>query len=103
MIQIELVAGRLSNDGDTFVDGAVLAAARTVPTWSDGDVPPIPSMERKAVKEIQEECQRMLAEFPTTSEQDQKLLGKFAMLILTLCKYCIDNRIIHIMIKSSTF
>ncbi|KAM3741992.1 hypothetical protein ACB098_07G038600 [Castanea mollissima] len=65
---------RLSNDGDTFVDGAVIAAARTVPTWSDGDVPPIPSLERKAVKEIQEECQQMLAEFPTNSEQDQKLL-----------------------------
>ncbi|XP_062161632.1 protein PLASTID TRANSCRIPTIONALLY ACTIVE 14 isoform X1 [Alnus glutinosa] len=66
--------GRLSNDGDTFVDGAVIAAARTIPTWSDGDVPPIPSMERKAVKELQEECQQMLAEFPTTSEQDQKIL-----------------------------
>ncbi|KAF5475348.1 hypothetical protein F2P56_007158 [Juglans regia] len=66
--------GRLSNGGDTFVDGAVIAAARTIPTWSDGDVPPIPSMERKAVKELQEECQQMLAEFPTTSEQDQKLL-----------------------------
>ncbi|KAE7996417.1 hypothetical protein FH972_001144 [Carpinus fangiana] len=65
---------RLSNDGDTFVDGAVIAAARTIPTWSDGDVPPIPSMERKAVKELQEECQQMLAEFPTTSEEDQKML-----------------------------
>ncbi|XP_059437575.1 protein PLASTID TRANSCRIPTIONALLY ACTIVE 14 isoform X2 [Corylus avellana] len=65
---------RLSNDGDTFVDGAVIAAARTIPTWSDGDVPPIPSMERKAVKELQEECQQMLAEFPTTSEEDQKVL-----------------------------
>ncbi|XP_021901657.1 protein PLASTID TRANSCRIPTIONALLY ACTIVE 14 [Carica papaya] len=64
----------LSNDGDTFVDGAVIAAARTLPTWSDGDLPPVPSMERKAVKELQEECQQMLAKFPTTSEQDQKLL-----------------------------
>lgn len=66
--------GRLSNDGDTFVDGAVIAAARTLPTWSDGDVPPIPSIERKAVKELQEECQQMLAQFPTTSAQDQKIL-----------------------------
>lgn len=81
MIQIKLLAGRLSNDGDTFVDGAVIAAARTVPTWSDGDVPPIPSLERKAVKELQEECQQMLAEFPTNSEQDQKLLGKVSTLI----------------------
>lgn len=78
------MAGLLSNIGDTFVDGAVIAAARTLPTWSDGDVPPIPSMERKAVKELQEECQRMLAEFLTTSKQDQKLLGKFDMHILTL-------------------
>ncbi|PON47998.1 Rubisco LSMT, substrate-binding domain containing protein [Trema orientale] len=66
---------RLSKAGDTFVDGAVIAAARTLPTWSDGDVPPIPSMERKAVKELQDECKRMLAQFPTTSKQDQKILG----------------------------
>ncbi|KAK2967950.1 hypothetical protein RJ640_026377 [Escallonia rubra] len=65
---------RLSNDGDSFVDGAVLAAARTLPTWSDGDVPPIPSLERKAVKELQDECQQMLAEFSTTSQQDQQIL-----------------------------
>lgn len=84
MIQIKFLAGRLSNSGDSFVDGAVIAAARTIPTWSDGDVPPIPSMERKAVKELQEECQQMLAEFPTTSEQDQKLLGMVAVLIFTL-------------------
>ncbi|XP_022729858.1 protein PLASTID TRANSCRIPTIONALLY ACTIVE 14 isoform X2 [Durio zibethinus] len=62
------------NSGDNFVNGAVIAAARTLPTWSDGDVPAIPSMERKAVKELREECQQMLAQFPTTSEQDQKLL-----------------------------
>ncbi|KAJ9707854.1 hypothetical protein PVL29_000093 [Vitis rotundifolia] len=66
--------GRLSNNGDSFVDGAVIAAARTLPTWSDGDVPPMPSMERKAVKQLQEECQQMLLEFPTTSEQDQEIL-----------------------------
>ncbi|XP_073058419.1 protein PLASTID TRANSCRIPTIONALLY ACTIVE 14 isoform X2 [Primulina eburnea] len=65
---------KLSGDGDTFVDGAVIAAARTLPTWSDGDIPPIPSLERKAVKELQEECQRMLAEFSSTAEQDQQIL-----------------------------
>ncbi|KAK6236096.1 hypothetical protein QUC31_019856 [Theobroma cacao] len=65
---------QLAGNGDNFVDGAVIAAARTLPTWSDGDVPPIPSIERKAVKELQEECQQMLAQFPTTSEQDQKFL-----------------------------
>ncbi|KAK4440383.1 protein PLASTID TRANSCRIPTIONALLY ACTIVE 14 [Sesamum alatum] len=65
---------KLSYDDDTFVDGAVIAAARTLPTWSDGDIPPIPSMERKAVKELQEECQQMLAEFPTTAGQDQQIL-----------------------------
>ncbi|KAL0442292.1 UNVERIFIED_CONTAM: protein PLASTID TRANSCRIPTIONALLY ACTIVE 14 [Sesamum latifolium] len=65
---------KLSYDEDSFVDGAVIAAARTLPTWSDGDIPPIPSMERKAVKELQEECQQMLAEFPTTAGQDQQIL-----------------------------
>ncbi|KAM1266352.1 hypothetical protein ACFX2J_035929 [Malus domestica] len=65
---------RLSNDGDTSVDGAIIAAARTLPTWSEGDVPPIPSMERKAIKELQEECRQILAAFPTNSKQDQKIL-----------------------------
>lgn len=74
-----LLAGRLSNDGDSFVDGAVIAAARTLPTWSDGDIPPIPSAERKAVKELQDECQQMLAEFPTTSVQDQEILGNLVV------------------------
>ncbi|GFS44792.1 plastid transcriptionally active 14 [Actinidia rufa] len=69
---------QLASDGESFVDGAVIAAARTLPTWSDGDVPPIPSTERKAAKELQEECQRLLAEFLTTSEQDQQILGNFA-------------------------
>ncbi|KAM7264859.1 hypothetical protein ACFE04_002542 [Oxalis oulophora] len=40
---------RLSKNEETFVDGAVLAAARTLPTWSDGDLPPIPSVEKKAM------------------------------------------------------
>ncbi|KAK8550160.1 hypothetical protein V6N12_038887 [Hibiscus sabdariffa] len=65
---------QLADKGNNFVNGAVIAAARTLPTWSDGDVPPIPSMERKAVKELQEECQQILAQFPTTSAEDQKLL-----------------------------
>ncbi|GMN68278.1 hypothetical protein TIFTF001_037335 [Ficus carica] len=44
-----LLVGRLSNDGDTYVDGVVIAAARTLPTWSDGDVPPIPTSETRPV------------------------------------------------------
>ncbi|XP_024951466.2 protein PLASTID TRANSCRIPTIONALLY ACTIVE 14 isoform X6 [Citrus sinensis] len=66
--------GKISSDEESFIDGAVIAAARTLPTWSDGDVPLVPSIERKAVKELQEECRQMLAEFPTTSKQDQKML-----------------------------
>ncbi|CAM8911523.1 unnamed protein product [Rhodiola kirilowii] len=67
--------GRLSGGGGgRFVDGAVLAAARTIPTWSDKDLPPIPSQEQSAVKELQGQCQQMLAEYPTTSEQDQEIL-----------------------------
>ncbi|XP_010537049.1 PREDICTED: protein PLASTID TRANSCRIPTIONALLY ACTIVE 14 isoform X2 [Tarenaya hassleriana] len=71
-------ASQFSEDGDSFVDGAVIAAARTLPTWSDTDVPAIPSAERKAARELQDECQKMLAEFPTTSEQDQKLLDSLS-------------------------
>ncbi|XP_057534486.1 protein PLASTID TRANSCRIPTIONALLY ACTIVE 14 isoform X2 [Amaranthus tricolor] len=65
---------QLAKDGDTFVDGAVIAAARTLPTWTNGDVPIIPSLERKAAKELQEQCQEILAKFPTTSKQDQQIL-----------------------------
>ncbi|XXG69097.1 hypothetical protein AAC387_Pa06g2046 [Persea americana] len=65
---------RLSNGEDAFIDGAVIAAARTLPTWSDGDTPPIPSIERKAARELQEECQQILAKFPTTSDEDQQIL-----------------------------
>ncbi|KAL8170209.1 hypothetical protein V2J09_022013 [Rumex salicifolius] len=65
---------RLTNDGNSFVDGAVIAAARTLPTWSEGAVPPIPTIERKAAKELQEECQQMLRDFPTTLKQDKKIL-----------------------------
>lgn len=78
------IAGRLSSKEDTFVDGAVIAAARSLPSWSDGDIPPSPSRERKAVKELQEECQRMLAAFPTTSDKDQKMLG-------TPCSPCLSH------------
>ncbi|KAG1326377.1 putative protein PLASTID TRANSCRIPTIONALLY ACTIVE 14 [Cocos nucifera] len=67
--------GLLSGGEDiNFVDGAVIAAARTLPTWSDGDLPPLPSLERKAARELQEECHQMLAEFPTTSQEDQQIL-----------------------------
>ncbi|KAG9439026.1 hypothetical protein H6P81_019191 [Aristolochia fimbriata] len=64
----------LSSGEDPFVDGAVIAAARTLPTWSDGDIPPIPSAERKAVKQLQEECREMLAKFSTSSGEDQQIL-----------------------------
>ncbi|KAJ6388358.1 hypothetical protein OIU77_026855 [Salix suchowensis] len=74
----------LSKEGDPFVDGAVIAAARTLPTWSDGDLPPVPSIERKAVKELQEECQKMLAQFPTTSKKDLKILDSMPEATRTL-------------------
>jgi hypothetical protein len=34
------------------------------------------------VKELQEECQKMLAKFPTTSKKDLKILGKLLKLIM---------------------
>ncbi|XP_047307856.1 protein PLASTID TRANSCRIPTIONALLY ACTIVE 14 isoform X2 [Impatiens glandulifera] len=70
----EYYHNKLARDGDSFVDGAVIAAARTLPVWCEGDVPPIPSKERKAVKELQEECQQMLMEFSTSSQQDHQIL-----------------------------
>ncbi|KAL6609465.1 hypothetical protein ACP70R_039434 [Stipagrostis hirtigluma subsp. patula] len=57
-----------------FVDGAVVAAARALPTWSDGDVPAIPSLERKSAQVLQEECRQMLDSFSTTIQQDQQIL-----------------------------
>lgn len=70
-------AGKSAKEGDSFVDGAVIAAARTLPTWSDRDVPIIPSVERKAAKELQEQCHEILAKYPTTAKQDQQILGNF--------------------------
>ncbi|XP_026402752.1 protein PLASTID TRANSCRIPTIONALLY ACTIVE 14-like [Papaver somniferum] len=75
---------RLSNSGDNFVDGAVIAAARTLPTWSDGDIPFVPSSERKAARELQEECQKMLSEFSTTPDQDQQILDSMPQARRTL-------------------
>lgn len=102
---MKFISDCLSNDGDTFVDGAVIAAARTLPTWSDGDVPPIPSAERKAAKVLQEECRQMLAQFATSSKQDQKLLGKLYVHIF-YSKYlqCITKvyKILYLCDPSST-
>ncbi|KAK1308848.1 hypothetical protein QJS10_CPA09g00814 [Acorus calamus] len=74
----------LSGTEDNFVDGAVLAAARTLPTWSDRDLPPIPSIERKAAKELQEECLKLLAEYPTTADEDQRILDSDPQMRRTL-------------------
>lgn len=74
--RLRAFAGRLSGEVENpFVDGAVIAAARSLPTWSDGDIPPLPNEERKAARELQEECRKMLADFPTTSEEDRNILG----------------------------
>ncbi|XVF34499.1 hypothetical protein REPUB_Repub18cG0063800 [Reevesia pubescens] len=67
-VYLKFLSSQLADTGDNFIDGAVIAAVRTLPTWSYGDVPPIPNLKRKVVKELQEECQQMLAQFPTTSE-----------------------------------
>ncbi|KAL3701433.1 hypothetical protein R1sor_019455 [Riccia sorocarpa] len=59
---------------DTFVDGAVIAAARTLPTWSDGDLQFLPSHEIKAARALQLECQQHLDRFPTSLAEDRLLL-----------------------------
>ncbi|KAL2613598.1 hypothetical protein R1flu_025290 [Riccia fluitans] len=58
---------------DPFVDGAVIAAARTLPTWSDGDLPYLPSHEIKAARALQQECRQQLDRFPTTLMEDRRL------------------------------
>ncbi|XP_024159090.1 uncharacterized protein LOC112166469 isoform X2 [Rosa chinensis] len=75
-------AGHLSSGGGTFVDRAVIAAARALPIWSDGGCASNSSMERRAIKELQEECRQMLAAFPTNFKEDQNILGKPATRIL---------------------
>ena len=62
---------------DPFVDGAIIAAARTLPTWTDKDLPYIPSTEMRSACEIQHECEQLLDAFPTTLEEDIQLLGMF--------------------------
>jgi hypothetical protein len=42
------------------VDGPVIAAARTLLTWSEKDVPMIPSIERKTVRDLQEKHGKIL-------------------------------------------
>lgn len=69
------LSAKLGNEENSFVDGAVIAAARTLPTWSEKDTPPIPSQEIKAVKSLQQECQQILSQYSTTSKQDQHILG----------------------------
>ncbi|KAM3300622.1 hypothetical protein ACQJBY_041575 [Aegilops geniculata] len=64
----------LTSGESTFVDGGVVAAARTLPTWSDGDLPAIPSVERKSAQALQEECRKMAESFSTTIQQDEEIL-----------------------------
>ncbi|KAG0599323.1 hypothetical protein M758_12G143300 [Ceratodon purpureus] len=65
-----------SEKKDPFVDGAVLAAARTLPTWVDKDLPYIPGTEMRSACDLQHECQQMLDGFPTTLEEDIRILEK---------------------------
>ncbi|KAJ7518520.1 hypothetical protein O6H91_21G072600 [Diphasiastrum complanatum] len=83
---------------DTFVDGAVLAMARYLPTWSDGDLPFLPSEEKRAVKDLQRECRLQLAAFPTTVDHDNKLLAtegeSRGLRWKAIIKYRIDRKLI---------
>lgn len=74
-IHVCLLAVALTSGESTFVDGGVVAAARTLPTWSDGDLPAIPSVERKSAQALQEECRKMVESFSTTIQQDEEILG----------------------------
>lgn len=64
-----------AEEEDPFLDGAILAAARTLPTWTDKDLPYIPSSEMRSACDIQHECQQLLDGFPTTLQEDIRILG----------------------------
>ncbi|CAM6094608.1 unnamed protein product [Calypogeia fissa] len=53
------------------IDGAVLAAARALPTWSEEDLPFLPSQEIKAARNLKQECKQLLQTFPTTLDEDR--------------------------------
>lgn len=72
-----MYAEAAAEEVDPFVDGAIIAAARTLPTWTDKDLPYIPSTEMRSACEIQHECEQLLDAFPTTLEEDIQLLGMF--------------------------
>eukprot|EP00252_Welwitschia_mirabilis_P016406 TRINITY_DN3617_c0_g1_i1.p1 TRINITY_DN3617_c0_g1~~TRINITY_DN3617_c0_g1_i1.p1 ORF type:complete len:528 (+),score=77.10 TRINITY_DN3617_c0_g1_i1:107-1585(+) len=57
-----------------FTEGAIIAAARTLPTWSEGDLPYLPKGEIKAAKALQLECCKMLESFPTSIDEDVTIL-----------------------------
>lgn len=58
------MSGKRSYDKDRFADGPVLAAARTIPSWSHVDIhPSVPSTVRKDVNELRQDCEQELEEF----------------------------------------
>eukprot|EP00250_Pteridium_aquilinum_P013438 c21342_g1_i2 orf=288-1751(+) len=61
--------------GNDFFDGDLLAIARSLPLWSEKDLPFLPSAEKVSVKELQKECLDLLKAYPTTLERDLELLG----------------------------
>lgn len=65
-----------AEEEDPFLDGAILAAARTLPTWTDKDLPYIPSSEMRSACDIQHECQQLLDGFPTTLQEDIRILDE---------------------------
>jgi hypothetical protein len=86
-----VIAETDSERKDPFVDGAVLAAARTLPTWVDKDLPPIPGTEMRSACDLQHECQQLLDSFPTTLEEDIRILG---ISLLSSCSRRIYSRFI---------
>ncbi|MCO5598005.1 hypothetical protein L7F22_052094 [Adiantum nelumboides] len=60
---------------DNFLDGDLLAVARSLPFWSEKDLPFLPSAEKASVKELQEECFKLLKAYSTKLERDLDLLG----------------------------
>lgn len=73
------MSGKRSYDKDRCADGPVLAAARTIPSWSHVDIhPSVPSTVRKGVNELRQDCEQELEEFRYNCvDLDQQILGMF--------------------------
>ena len=76
---------------DPLVDCSLIAAARCIPQWSAKDLPALPSKEEAAALAIAKACVEELERYPTSLEEDMKLLSMHIMLGFLLFGFCLLN------------